>query len=250
MSKNKNQYGLVRNIPAEIQKIVREKCGYGCILCGHLFCHFHHNQIEFHEAKKHDPNYIILLCPNCHAQAGQTISHKRFAEFAGNPYCKRKGFGQLPNFLAPTNDVSFKFGSTTVAGCKVILAIGGQSVIWTDPPEETDSPLRFSAIFCYDGSTFLEIRQNMLITTTTQGWNIRLQGSELRIKYAGKVVIVMDRLDNTITLRQADLRYPGGYSLSVGRNSRTLALQSPASAAPSATFDNCMLAGGRIGISL
>ncbi|GAH43227.1 unnamed protein product, partial [marine sediment metagenome] len=51
-----NQYGLSRYIPLEIKRAVRQKCGFGCVVCGSTIYQYHHFDPPFNEAKQHNPN--------------------------------------------------------------------------------------------------------------------------------------------------------------------------------------------------
>lgn len=231
MAKNKNQYGLVRDIAADVQKTVRERCGYGCVVCGGLIYQYHHNQIEFHAAKQHDPDYLMLLCPTCHACAGQSISHDRLSKWVEKPFCKRKEFGKIENFLMPADTVNFRFGKSYIKNCPVILQIEGQPVIWVDPPEEDGAPCRLSAQFCFQGESFAQIDANYLRVTTKPGWEIRSDARCLRVRYLGRMVLSLSRLDDDITLVDMKLQYPNGYAISVNPQTKQLAIRTPQSSA-------------------
>ncbi len=213
MAVNKNAYGLVRDIPAAVSALVRERCGYGCIVCGSLIYQYHHNEIQFHEAKKHDPDYMMLLCANCHQQAGHSISHKRLTEQMEHPFCKREEFGLIRNFLHPSAKVNFRWGESYIEDCPIILAIDGTRIIWMDPPERAGAPFRLSASFCFERGPFARINQNELVVTTNPGWDIR--------------TVNMERIDNDIILKQLSLHYPGNYSVTVQRNNHKLNLECP-----------------------
>lgn len=57
-----------RNIPLPIQREVRQRCGFGCVICGLPLYHYHHIKgwANIHE---HIPADIILLCDKHHGEA-------------------------------------------------------------------------------------------------------------------------------------------------------------------------------------
>jgi len=57
---------LSRDIADEVKRIVRRKCGFGCVVCGSIIYTYHHFEPEFSKASFHDPSGIILLCASCH----------------------------------------------------------------------------------------------------------------------------------------------------------------------------------------
>lgn len=62
----RNKYGLTRNIRQSLKKLVRRKCGYGCVICGQIPVHYDHCRTPFAEAREHDPDDIYLLCHHHH----------------------------------------------------------------------------------------------------------------------------------------------------------------------------------------
>lgn len=56
-----------RYIPAEIKREVRQRCGFGCVICGMPLFEYEH-MLEFATVQRHVADEITLLCPNHHAQ--------------------------------------------------------------------------------------------------------------------------------------------------------------------------------------
>ena len=52
-------------IPLPIQREVRKKCGFGCIICGLPIYEYHH-KVEWSIVEKHETENIVLLCSNHH----------------------------------------------------------------------------------------------------------------------------------------------------------------------------------------
>ena len=69
----RNKYGLARKIPAEVEQLVRKACSFGCVICGAIPYEYDHLEIEFHEAKGHDPDDIVLLCDTHHRMKGSKL---------------------------------------------------------------------------------------------------------------------------------------------------------------------------------
>jgi len=64
-----------RNIPLPTKREIRQRCGFGCVICGKPLYEYHH-MIEWSEAKDHNPNEITLLCDEHHKQ----VTNKLLAE--------------------------------------------------------------------------------------------------------------------------------------------------------------------------
>ena len=54
-----------RTVPIEIQREVRQRCGFGCVLCGTPLYHYDHIY-GFDDSKPHAANEITLLCARHH----------------------------------------------------------------------------------------------------------------------------------------------------------------------------------------
>lgn len=57
-----------RNIPLPIQREVRKRCGFGCVICGNPIYDYDHMK-GWAEVKEHVAEDITLLCPEHHREA-------------------------------------------------------------------------------------------------------------------------------------------------------------------------------------
>lgn len=138
-----NAYGLTRPPSAPVCKAIREKCGFGCVVCGSAIVDYEHFNPEFKDAKSHDVDGMILLCPNHHRSKGAFISRSTIAQAAAAPYCKQNGFAWVPLDLSNTTTL---IGPFIVLNCSVVLELEGEPVIWFNPPEEQGGPNRLNLI--------------------------------------------------------------------------------------------------------
>ena len=53
-----NRHALPDYIPEPIAREIRQRCGFGCVIC--------RKDPTFEDAQRHDPNCIVLLCGGCH----------------------------------------------------------------------------------------------------------------------------------------------------------------------------------------
>src|SRR5262245_16747171 len=89
----KNQYGLSRDIPADVKRAVRQACGYGCVICGSAIIEYEHVEPTFENAREHDPDGITLLCPQCHGKVTRKFLSKQTVQNAMlHPKCKEQGY--------------------------------------------------------------------------------------------------------------------------------------------------------------
>ena len=71
---DRNKHGLTRDIPNDVKRKVRQRDGFGCVICGSAFYTYEHFDPEFVEAENHDPHGICLLCGTCHRRKTSGLS--------------------------------------------------------------------------------------------------------------------------------------------------------------------------------
>src|SRR5690349_14336280 len=54
-------------IPDPIKRVVRQRCGFGCVICGFPLVHYDH-MTEWSVVREHRADNLTLLCPNHHQQ--------------------------------------------------------------------------------------------------------------------------------------------------------------------------------------
>ena len=58
---NTNDHGLSRTIPEGVKREVRQRCGFGCVICGLGFYDYEHFAPDFVDATEHNPAGMTLL---------------------------------------------------------------------------------------------------------------------------------------------------------------------------------------------
>ena len=71
-----NRFGLRRKIPEDIKRRVRQRCGFGCVICGSSVYEYEHVSPTYVEAQRHDPDCIATLCASCHSKVTRRIWSK------------------------------------------------------------------------------------------------------------------------------------------------------------------------------
>ena len=177
-----NQFGLSRNIPNIIKREIRQKCGFGCVVCGSAIYQYHHFDPPFREAKEHNPNGITLLCGKCHDYFTKSIwSDNKLKHYNNNPKCIEREFsfgifdiGQTPPIV--------KFGPNTFINTAEIINIYGIPILKIDPPEVQSGPFRISGLFYNDiGEKIFQIEENEW-KGSINNWDIEQTGNSLIIR--------------------------------------------------------------------
>jgi len=187
--RNVNRFGLSRDIPAETARIIRQECGFGCVICGKIFWDYEHIEPEFKDAREHDPARIALLCRYCHGRVPHFLSKEAVWEARRNPHCKSTGFSFGPLDVG-RGELRFSLGGLMFFNPGSILRIHGQELLCVEEPEQDHGPLRISAAF-YDhvGKVTARVDRNRLLMSQ-DAWDVDIEGSRVTVRHGpGDIVL-------------------------------------------------------------
>lgn len=75
-----------RDIPDPIRRAVRQRCKFGCVVCGMPIYHYDHIE-QFAEVQEHKEENLVLLCPNHHQEkTSRRLSTDRILYLRDNPF--------------------------------------------------------------------------------------------------------------------------------------------------------------------
>lgn len=190
-----NAYGLSRSIPADVKRAVRQKCGFGCVICGLGIVQYEHVDPEFRNAKQHDPNAIALLCPQCHAKVTTGMWSKSRVKLAmRSPKCKQVGYTR-EFFDICDEHPALRFGGVLLSNCPIPVQVAGHPLFSIKPPEEPESPFLFSGMFTdSNGEVSLVIEDNEWQAFTT-AWDIEVKGNSITIREDHRIIHLVLRTD-------------------------------------------------------
>lgn len=142
-----NKFGLNRNIPQEIKREVRRRCGFGCVICGAIITEYEHIDPEFKDASVHDPSKITLLCPNHHAEVTKGIIDKSYIlERNANPIAKTLGYSSYNHPIFRDLPVLNLGGGISFSNVIVPLHFNGIDIVSFHAPEQGSEVIQVSAI--------------------------------------------------------------------------------------------------------
>jgi hypothetical protein len=199
-----------RNIPLPIQREIRQRCGFGCVICGLPLYEYDH-LLGWARVQRHVADEITLLCDRHHRErTGGLLPDDVVAAANASPFNLRKG-------VSPPYDLHF-------AGSACEIEIGGNQFSMTSPttgdavlvPMSIDGTAMLAFIL-QDGHLLLNvvlmdeynqlvlwIRNNQLLFSVSP-WDIQLIGKTLVIREATRKVLVDITFDvpDTIRIRRA-----------------------------------------------
>lgn len=102
-----------RNIPLPIQREVRQRCGFGCVICGLPLYEYEHME-EWAVVKRHVANEITLLCDQHHKEKTNGFLPKEVVAHANNnPFNLRTGISKPYDLHFYGQTMAIKIGTNT-----------------------------------------------------------------------------------------------------------------------------------------
>lgn len=192
---NTNAHGLSRYIREDIKRTVRQRCGFGCVVCGCAVYQYEHILPEFSEALSHNAESITLLCGGCHDRGTRgLLAKKTVIEANENPKCMSLGFS-FGAFDAGIDYPQVLLGTLRATRTRVLLQLLGDPVLSVAPPEVGGGPFLLSAFFCdRKGIPILHIVNNEWRVPTTN-WDVELAGQRITIRHASRQIILQIRTE-------------------------------------------------------
>lgn len=244
-----NRFGLGRYIDADTKRIVRQRSGFGCVLCGLAFYQYHHVDPPFAEARLHEPEGITLLCGSCHDMVTRgAISPETVRRAMQNPRCLQEGysFGSLD--MGPSFPPIEFAGNTFLSdGDFTLIEVGDVDLVRLASPEQQGGPYRLSAsFFDRNQQPTLTIEDNEW-RASSGTWDVRVTGRDITIyRGPGQVALQLTNVPRErVIISNIDMSY-AGYEIS---GSASSSLRVPGLSVQGCTF-RVMGAGKKVGIHL
>jgi hypothetical protein len=190
-----NQFGLSRDIPEEIKRIVRKECGFGCVTCGRPVAQYDHFDPPFADAREHKAAGIALVCGACHDKRTRGIwssekiaaARKSPITFAGSP--ERDTFDI-------SDPLTLWVGSSSASNVRsIVRTYEGDRWLSVAAPEVPGGPVLLSAeFFDPNGALALEIRDNEWLPAIGQ-WDTEVEGRRITVRRAPGEIVLQLRTD-------------------------------------------------------
>jgi hypothetical protein len=182
MPAQKNRHGLSRDIPSEIQRLVRQRCGFGCVICGLGIYIYDHFDPPFNEAQAHRADGITILCGGHDDKKTRGfISDHAVREANAHPVTLKAGVAH-EFFEIGDERPRILLGGTHYQGMDTIIRIDGIPLLQLKPPESEGAPHRLSGLFCNaDGAELFRIVDNEWLGSL-ESWDITAEGGTITIR--------------------------------------------------------------------
>ncbi|MGL1040498.1 hypothetical protein ACSTDR_22195 [Vibrio vulnificus] len=182
-----------RNIPLPIQREVRQRCGFGCVICGMPLYEYEHME-EWATVKRHVADEITLLCDQHHREkTGGLLPVEVVKEANKSPFNLKEGNSKPYNLHFSGKEATVEIGGNSFTcqdqgyGTAMIpVSVDGTPLIGLIL---ADGHLLLNlVIFDECNAPVLHIKNNQLIYSTSP-WDIQLVGKKLTIREAHKKIL-------------------------------------------------------------
>jgi hypothetical protein len=142
-----NKFGLSGDIPKPVERAVRRRCGFGCVICGDAIFTYEHFDPPFKEAREHKPKGITLLCGSHQNESSKgLLSRQTIRSADAEPYCKQHGYATHVFDLGAVRPRLF-IGSNDFTACGTRIVFNADTLFEIFPPEPGSKRWRLSATF-------------------------------------------------------------------------------------------------------
>lgn len=202
-----------RNIPLPIQRQVRQRCGFGCVICGLPLYEYEHME-EWALVKRHVADEITLLCDQHHKEKTNGLLPKEVVRQANaNPFNLQNGvskpynlhfFGDEMTVRLGTNVFSKKIRDDESFTAMVPVMVDGVPILGFIIQD--NHILLNMNLFDRANDPLLKIVNNQLVYNVTT-WDIQLIARTLTIREkARKILLELEFIPpNKIEIRKGSL---------------------------------------------
>ena len=187
-----NKHQLSRRVPDPVKREIRQRCGFGCVICGLSLYDYEHFDPDFKDAKEHDPNGMTLLCMQCNQKRNRKMLSVETVRAANlEPICKQQGFAS-EHFDYGSEEIEVEFAGCSFIACDHLIVVDDIPILSIAKPNEDGAPFRLSGRFCdAEGAATLKIVDNIW-SVGADNWDVECEGPRITIRRGlGDIVLVL-----------------------------------------------------------
>jgi hypothetical protein len=204
-----------RNIPLPTKRTVRQRCGFGCVICGFPLYEYEH-LLGFAEVKRHIDDEITLLCDQHHRErTSGLLPIKDVLDANRNPYNLRDGVSKPYDLHFSGKDCEVKIGnnafsSKTDGFGTTMVAVSVDNTPLVQFTLGDEHLFLTMNIFDEFNRLVLQIDENQLVYSISP-WDIEMVGRNLIIREAQSKILIdfAFEVPNRIQLNRGRLLYNG-----------------------------------------
>ncbi|MCC3745306.1 hypothetical protein LLQ46_00390 [Rouxiella badensis] len=191
ISSNNRAKGTARDIPDPLKRLVRQRCGYGCVICGLPLYEYEHME-GWAIVKRHLPEEITLLCDQHHKEkTNHWLPIEKVKYFNEHPINMSKKHTKPWEFHYYGFNAEVSMGSNTFKMDNLLeftpVVLDGEPIIRIT--NENGNILIFFKFMSPEGKTLLHIENNEVIFST-ENWDVEIIGKRLKIRKGLRKIIL------------------------------------------------------------
>lgn len=219
----------MRDIPAEIKRAVRQRDGYGCVICGHPIVQYEHFE-EYSKVGTHEESNIWLACANHHDEKHKgLLPLDKIQKARQSPYNKEHGRTAEYPLHYSGNDCAIHIGDNVMEATlseKLSflrgLDIDNEEVIGFRL--ENEQLLLNCRAYNKEGVILFHIQDNELVMNT-DNWDIESTSNSITIRNGlGDIFLKLKISPPAIFIDRADFYTSKGRRICVAKDGERISL--------------------------
>jgi hypothetical protein len=201
-----------RNIPADIRRAVRQRCGFGCVICGVPLFEYEH-KLGWAAIQRHAADEITLLCDRHHREKTAGLLPQADVESADvDPFNRRAGASAPYALHYAGSECQVQVGGNLVvastSGDVVAIMIDANPLIGFR--FEDGHYLLNCVLFGACNEPLVRIKDSELVYST-EPWDIEWIGTRLTIPAAARKIFVEIRFEppNLVVFERGRILFNG-----------------------------------------
>jgi len=181
-----------RDIPEPIKRLVRQRCGFGCVICGLPLYEYEHME-EWAIVKRHVAEEITLLCDRHHREkTGKLLPIEEVKSNNDNPFNLREGVTPPYSLHFRGDFAEIVIGSNTIKTGDLqrgIAALVIDGTVLIGFHFEDGHVLLNMLLLDENNICIMQIVKNQLVFSIDP-WDVQLIGTTLTIRSAAREILV------------------------------------------------------------
>lgn len=184
-------------IPQPMQRAVRQRCSFGCVICGHPLYEYHH-MVPYAEVQKHEEDNLTLLCDSHHREATVgLLASEQVAVANSSPYNVVSGVSAPFALNFSGTEFQVEIGSNHLLGgvphpdggfAFIPISVDDNDILWFRVDE--NGRIFFNMkILDECNLPLLVINENVLMYKTDT-WDIVFKGTKLTVRQAARNIFL------------------------------------------------------------
>lgn len=199
-------------IPQPIQREVRQRCGFGCVICGNPIYDYDH-MVDYAKTKRHIASELTLLCPNHHRdKTGRRIPLQKVLDANSNPHnikTKRSSIYKIEQFYGQEASVilgtlNFVCQYKNIGNVVIPLLVDDVPIIMVSLIQ---GELFLDLVLCDENNIPILVIHKNELTYKIGFWDTTFIGSTLTIRQATRKIFLQIefRDPNIVHVKKAKL---------------------------------------------